>query len=297
MDQPSSEQGPEAEAHLRSILATVPDAMVVIDEHGSILSFSAAAEKMFDYREDEVVGRNVKMLMPSPDRERHDQYLTNYLTTGKRKIIGIGRVTTGLHRDGSTFPMELSVVVELGTAGRPEAVLELTDANIDLKRNLIDPNQPGRVHSRKRRAIVPIAKAVRPWVEGIEGKLIKYKVPIAEKNRLPGGPTHFERETSSIKTAWNNVCQEVGIEGATPKTLRHTMLTWLAERGVHPEQRQVLAGHARQGTTARNYEHLSPDYLRDAIAQIDAFFDELAKHTKAHLRYAGDTQLELPLAA
>ena len=297
MDQPSSEQGPEAEAHLRSILATVPDAMVVIDEHGSILSFSAAAEKMFDYREDEVVGRNVKMLMPSPDRERHDQYLTNYLTTGKRKIIGIGRVTTGLHRDGSTFPMELSVVVELGTAGRPEAVLELTDANIDLKRNLIDPNQPGRVHSRKRRAIVPIAKAVRPWVEGIEGKLIKYKVPIAEKNRLPGGPTHFERETSSIKTAWNNVCQEVGIEGATPKTLRHTMLTWLAERGVHPEQRQVLAGHARRGTTARNYEHLSPDYLRDAIAQIDAFFDELAKHTKAHLRYAGDTQLELSLTA
>ena len=111
MDQPSSEQGPEAEAHLRSILATVPDAMVVIDEQGSILSFSAAAEKMFDYREDEVVGRNVKMLMPSPDRERHDQYLTNYLTTGKRKIIGIGRVTTGLHRDGSTFPMELSVGV------------------------------------------------------------------------------------------------------------------------------------------------------------------------------------------
>ncbi len=109
MDQPSSEQGPQAESHLRSILATVPDAMVVIDEQGSILSFSAAAEKMFDYREDEVVGRNVKMLMPSPDRERHDQYLTNYLTTGKRKIIGIGRVTTGLHRDGSTFPMELSV--------------------------------------------------------------------------------------------------------------------------------------------------------------------------------------------
>lgn len=87
------------------------------------------------------------------------------------------------------------------------------------------------------------------------------------------------------------------MEGATPKTLRHTMLTWLAERGVHPEQRQVLAGHARQGTTAKNYEHLSPSYLREAVAQIDAFFDELAKHTKVHLRYAGDTQLELPWAA
>ena len=99
----------EAEAHLRSILATVPDAMVVIDEAGSILSFSAAAEKMFGYSETEVVGRNVKILMPSPDRERHDQYLVNYLTTGKRKIIGIGRVTTALHRDGNTFPIELAV--------------------------------------------------------------------------------------------------------------------------------------------------------------------------------------------
>ena len=109
MNQPNPDMRLEAEAHLRSILATVPDAMVVIDEHGIMLSFSAAAERTFGYSEAEVVGRNVKMLMPSPDRERHDQYLENYLTTGKRKIIGIGRVTTGLHRDGSTFPMELSV--------------------------------------------------------------------------------------------------------------------------------------------------------------------------------------------
>jgi two-component system sensor kinase FixL len=109
MNEPSSEPTPEAEAHLRSILATVPDAMVVIDEAGLILSFSAAAEKMFGYREQEVVGRNVSILMPSPDRERHDQYLENYLETGKRKIIGIGRVTTALHRDGNTFPIELAV--------------------------------------------------------------------------------------------------------------------------------------------------------------------------------------------
>jgi two-component system, LuxR family, sensor kinase FixL len=109
MDQPDSELEPDAEAHLRSILATVPDAMLVIDERGTILSFSAAAERMFGYDEAEVAGVNVSMLMPSPDRERHDQYLVNYLTTGKRKIIGIGRVTTALHRDGSTFPIELSV--------------------------------------------------------------------------------------------------------------------------------------------------------------------------------------------
>ncbi|HET9355871.1 MAG TPA: PAS domain S-box protein [Sphingomicrobium sp.] len=99
----------DSEAHLRSILATVPDAMVVIEENGDILSFSAAAEKMFGYSEDEVLGRNVRMLMPSPDRERHDGYLDTYLATGKRKIIGIGRITTALRSDGSTFPIELAI--------------------------------------------------------------------------------------------------------------------------------------------------------------------------------------------
>jgi len=97
------------EAHLRSILETVPDAMIVIDENGLILSFSAAAERMFGYREDEVLGENVSMLMPSPDRERHDGYLEHYKRTGERRIIGIGRVLTARQRDGATFPIELSV--------------------------------------------------------------------------------------------------------------------------------------------------------------------------------------------
>ena len=97
------------EAHLRSILETVPDAMIVIDERGHILSFSAAAERMFGFTEDEVLGENVSMLMPSPDRERHDGYLQRYMRTGERRIIGIGRVLTARHRDGATFPIELSV--------------------------------------------------------------------------------------------------------------------------------------------------------------------------------------------
>jgi len=97
------------EAHLRSILDTVPESMVVIDERGTVTSFSAAAQRLFGYTADEVLGRNVKMLMPSPDREAHDGYLQRYLRTGERRIIGLGRVVTGRRKDGSTFPMELSV--------------------------------------------------------------------------------------------------------------------------------------------------------------------------------------------
>jgi two-component system sensor kinase FixL len=98
-----------SEAHLRSILETVPDAMIVIDEQASIQSFSATAERLFGYGASEVIGRNVAMLMPSPYREQHDGYLARYLATGERRIIGIGRVVVGQRKDGSTFPMELSV--------------------------------------------------------------------------------------------------------------------------------------------------------------------------------------------
>jgi len=97
------------ESHLRSILSTVPDAMVVIDEAGIILSFSAAAQKLFDYSESDVIGRNVSMLMPSPDRERHDGYLHRYLETGEKRIIGTGRVVFAMRKDGTPFPIRLSI--------------------------------------------------------------------------------------------------------------------------------------------------------------------------------------------
>lgn len=97
------------EAHLRSILATVPDAMVVADESGIIRSFSATAVNMFGYRPEEVIGTNVKFLMPLPYREQHDGYIRRYRETGERRIIGSGRVVVAQRKDGSTFPMEVQV--------------------------------------------------------------------------------------------------------------------------------------------------------------------------------------------
>ena len=97
------------EAHLASILDTVPSAMVVIDERGLITSFSESAARQFGWTPEEVIGRNVSMLMPNPYKDAHDGYLGRYLATGDRRIIGIGRVVVGERKDGSTFPMELSV--------------------------------------------------------------------------------------------------------------------------------------------------------------------------------------------
>lgn len=98
-----------SEELLRSILATVPDAMIIIDTKGAITYFSAAAEKMFGYGSEEVRGQNISILMPSPDQERHDDYIRRYLETGQARIIGIGRFTVGRRRNGETFPMQLSI--------------------------------------------------------------------------------------------------------------------------------------------------------------------------------------------
>jgi two-component system sensor kinase FixL len=99
----------EREAHLQSVLDTVPDAMIVIDTRGVMQSFSATATKLFGYTAEEVVGKNVSILMPEPYAAQHDSYLSRYLATGERRIIGVGRLVVGLRKDGSTFPMELAV--------------------------------------------------------------------------------------------------------------------------------------------------------------------------------------------
>jgi two-component system sensor kinase FixL len=113
MEQAETPPEPRAEAAesalLRSILDTLPDAMVVIDQHGIVQLFSRAAERLFGYTAAEICGRSVNVLMPSPYREQHDSYIQRYLSTGERRIIGIGRVVVGLRKNGTTFPMELSV--------------------------------------------------------------------------------------------------------------------------------------------------------------------------------------------
>jgi two-component system sensor kinase FixL len=105
-----------SEARWRSVIDSAVDGIIVIAANGHIEAFNPAAERLFGYREQEVVGQNVNVLMPAPYHEEHDAYLARYLATGVQRIIGIGREITGRRRDGSTFPLHLSVG-EMVTSG------------------------------------------------------------------------------------------------------------------------------------------------------------------------------------
>jgi len=107
-----------SESHLRSILLTAPDAMIVIDEAGVILSFSAAAERLFGYAQAEVVGGNISLLMSPQEQQRHGGFISRYLQTGGKRVIGVSRQLLAQHRDGSPIPVELTVGEAQGDHGR-----------------------------------------------------------------------------------------------------------------------------------------------------------------------------------
>jgi two-component system sensor kinase FixL len=105
-------------AFFRTILDTLPDALIVINERGLIEFFSPMAEKTFGCSAEDAHGKNIKAFMPQPYRDGHDGYLDHYNRTGERKIIGTGRVVVGERKDGSTFPMELAIGEMLMPSGR-----------------------------------------------------------------------------------------------------------------------------------------------------------------------------------
>jgi two-component system sensor kinase FixL len=126
----------ESEACYRAIVDTAADGIVVIDERGTIQRFNPAAERMFGYAKAEVTGKNISLLMPSPHREDHDGYLARYLVTGEKRVMGIGREVTAQRKDGSTFPIYLSVA-EMQVDGRhmfTGIFRDNTQAKLDIER-------------------------------------------------------------------------------------------------------------------------------------------------------------------
>jgi two-component system sensor kinase FixL len=165
----------ENEARLRSIVDSAVDAIILIDARGHIESFNPGAERLLGYTAAEVIGRNVSMLMPSPYRDDHDGYLTNYLETGVAKIIGIGRDVTAIRKDGRTFPVRLSVG-ELTILGEKKftGILHDLSTRVQMEEQLRE--QAALVRLGEMAAVIahevrnPLA-AVRGAVEVIGGRL------------------------------------------------------------------------------------------------------------------------------
>src|SRR5215471_19111778 len=108
----------ESQARIQAIFDAAVDAIITIDERGMVESANPAVERLFGYTPAELIGHNVSILMPSPYREQHDDYLARYLSTGEAHVIGIGRELEALKRDGTTFPMELTLSEVTGSGRR-----------------------------------------------------------------------------------------------------------------------------------------------------------------------------------
>lgn len=184
----------QREAHLQSILDTVPDATVVIDATGIMQSFNTSAVRQFGYTVEEALGRNVSMLMPGPYREQHDGYLNRYLTTGEKRIIGIDRVVVGRRKDGSTFPMKLAVG-EMRVGGRvyfTGFIRDLTEreesqAKLDQARNeltrLARVNELGEMASTLAHELNQPLSAIANYVQGCRRMLERLDDELAGRMR------------------------------------------------------------------------------------------------------------------
>ena len=167
---------------LQSIFNSAVDGIIVIDAKGLIKAFNPGAERLFGYSAEEVVGRNVKLLMPSPDREQHDRYVTNYLQTGIPKVIGTGREVQALRKDGSTFPVHLSVG-RMDLNGEPAftGILHDLSGRVSLEKRLAE--QKSLATLGEMAAVV--AHEVKNPIAGIRGALqvITARMPVDQRDR------------------------------------------------------------------------------------------------------------------
>ena len=203
-------QRSEANARLRSIIDSAVDGIIVIDSRGHIESFNPAAQRLFGYPESEVRGRNVKMLMPSPYHEEHDKYIERYLTTREARIIGIGREVVGRRRDGTTFPIHLSVG-EISVGGEPKftGIVHDLSARVAMEAQLREQTALARLGEMA----AVIAHEVKNPLAGIRGAIEVIG------NRLPddGRERATVREIISRIDALNDLMKDLLLFARPPK--------------------------------------------------------------------------------
>jgi PAS domain S-box-containing protein len=190
----------QAEQRMRSVVNHVIDGIITIDEQGKVESFNPAAEKLFGYAKPEVIGQNVKMLMPEPYHGEHDSYIANYVRTGEAKIIGIGREVLGRRKDGSTFPMELAVsTFHLGPrrffTGIVRDITERKRLENELRQRVDDLAEADR---QKNEFLAMLAHELRNPLAPICNALHLIKMPDVDSQLVDEARDMMERQTHQL---------------------------------------------------------------------------------------------------
>jgi PAS domain S-box-containing protein len=192
----------DREQRLKALIETAVDGVIIIDTLGRVQEYNPASERLFGYSPKEVIGNNVRMLMPSPYRDEHDRYLRRYRTTGRRHIIGIGREVEGRRKDGSTFPMELSVG-EARPGGRQVFVgiiRDVTARHVAEQKLRTAKEQAEAASHAKSLFLANISHEIRTPMNAVLG----YTQVI---EREPDLPEQFRRPLKAIRTAGDHLLE------------------------------------------------------------------------------------------
>jgi PAS domain S-box-containing protein len=296
----------EAEERIRSIVNHVVDGIISIDERGTVTTFNPAAEKIFGYRASEVVGQNIKLLMPEPYHSQHDGYIANYLRTGQAKIIGTGREVVGRRKDGSTFPMDLAIsVFRLGQerhftgivrdiTARKRAEEELREAE-ERTRSIVDHVIDGIITIDERGTVTtfnPAAEKLFGYsANDVIGKNVKLLMP---------EPFHGEHDGYLANYLRSGVAKIIGIgrEVVGRRQDGSTFPMDLAVSAFHLGQRRYFTGIVRDITDRKKAER-ELRLLNDVLEQSTKPFamtdlgGRILRANGAFLRLTGYTEQEL----
>ena len=261
----------ESEARVRAILETTVDGIITIDARGHILSFNEAAEDIFGYDEAEVLGENVKVLMPSPYHEEHDSYIRSYHETGRRQIIGIGREVTGQRKDGSTFPMDLAVSeVQVGDRTLFTGIVRDITERRRLEKEIMSVTEQER-----RRIGQDLHDGLGQMLTGI-GLLSQNLTRKLEKENAPGAEEAAEI-TSLMKDA-DQYARDLA-RGLTPVDLDASGLSTALQRLVDNAKRlfevdciyeEVGSAQVHNGTAATHMYRIAQEAVSNAVRHGNA---------------------------
>lgn len=206
------------------------------------------------YREDEHISG-------FPDRISQTRWAP--VLKGRDRVLSLAELAALMNKASDREHCWRFMVLAIGTASRPRAILDLTGEQIDLEHGLIHLNPEGRAQTKKRRPVVPMATTLTGWVE--EWLLEAPRAPIV----------HYRGEVLGSDTWFDNLKKEAGVD-CVPYDIRHTVITWLVRKKVHPDSREIFVGHKLPGSsTTANYVHLDPEYLRDAADAVEDLFQAL----------------------